>query len=226
MTSGMVLASGSGSLSATEQGYEGPASIALEIASNCSCSPTSVGNTPTFKSGIVFQAYALTGGVGADADGTITDAISLPRLAGINFWNSGDTTSPAGSIYSAMTSATPHGYNIRFDNTGVAIETNIGFGQGNPILFVSPSAGGTCYEQITAGAGLMVFATKGAANCTNYYNANGASGNYVFQVNAAAVASFSASGYQFNNVPTAAGAGGLFVCVDTAGNIYKKATCP
>jgi hypothetical protein len=194
MTRGMVLASGSGSLDATEQTYEGPASIALEIASNCSCNPTSVGNTPTFKSGIVFQAYALTGGVGADADATITDAISLPRLAGINFWNSGDTTTPAASIYSAMTSVTPHGYNIRFDDAGVAFETNVGFGQGNPILFITPSAAGTCYEQITAGAGDMLFSSAGAANCINYYNVTGSAGGYVFQVNSVNIMDIAATG--------------------------------
>lgn len=29
-----------------------------------------------------------------------------------------------------------------------------------------------------------------------------------------------------NGLPASAGAGGLFLCVDTSGNVYKKATCP
>ena len=31
---------------------------------------------------------------------------------------------------------------------------------------------------------------------------------------------------QMPNLPTSAGGGGLFVCIDTAGNEYKKSTCP
>jgi hypothetical protein len=39
-------------------------------------------------------------------------------------------------------------------------------------------------------------------------------------------AEFSATGAQLLTLPTSAGGGGLNVCVDTAGNLYKKSACP
>ena len=226
-TIGGIFASGSGSANATEQGLEGPASVALEITSNFSGTAAASG-TPTWKTGIVFSSTSLTGGTGIDGDTTIRDAISLPRIAGINFWNAGNTTQPGSSIYSAVTSGTAFTDNIRFDNTGVIFETNNGFGAGVEGLVITPSASGTCYEEIANGVGLTVVQNAGSASsCTQFWGAKGASGSHIFQVNGSGVVSFSATGPVFSVFPTSGGGGGLYVCRDPAdGHLYDKASCP
>jgi hypothetical protein len=48
----------------------------------------------------------------------------------------------------------------------------------------------------------------------------------LFQNNGATVASVTQTGGLTGTLPTSAGAGGLYVCVDASGVMYKKATCP
>jgi hypothetical protein len=149
------------------------ASIALGI----------INNTTKFKSGIFISATALTGGTGVDGDTTIRDAISLPRLGAINFWNSGSATTPVASIYSAVQgSSSTSTQNIRFDNTGLVIETNNGTSAGVWAARFRPQPAGNCYVDVYNGfSGSVSMNFLGSStNCSPAYGAQGATSSHTF----------------------------------------------
>ncbi len=187
-----------------------------------------INNTTKFKTGLFFQSNALTGGTGIDGDTIIRDAISLPRLAGINFWNSSDTTTPSNSIYSFVQSGVLNKANIRFDNLGVQIESNAGFAtSGKPLILFSPSVFDAFWQVGNTTAAVSLAASSvGAANVTAYYNVKGTGGSHIFQVGGAASLTIDTSGILSTTIPTSAGAGGVYLCIDSSGRVYKKAACP
>jgi hypothetical protein len=76
-------------------------------------------------------------------------------------------------------------------------------------LFTSPTGGGS-----PALAERMRIHPSGAVSINNTVDPGSA--GYLSVTGAAAI----------TGLPTSAGAGGIFVCVDTSGVLYKKATCP
>jgi hypothetical protein len=63
-------------------------------------------------------------------------------------------------------------------------------------------------------------------------NANGGTGSnvdiqgYNGTVNVTSIVAQAAGGVGMPNLPTSAGGGGLNICIDTSGNLYKKSSCP
>lgn len=155
-----------------------------------------VNNTNKFKSGIMIGANALTGGTGADGDTTVRAAIDLPRLAAINFWNSGNGTTQSAGIWSETTSATPRTQAMVFKNVGLDFQD---IATGRFTLELQTSSTATCQMVFSQGVNAysqLAQAMNGGTICTTFYNVSGA-GGHVFQVAAANVLSMSGTLAQF-----------------------------
>lgn len=89
---------------------------------------------------------------------------------------------------------------------------------GNPYAYQFTNFNGS------GGTSLGAFTVGGNA----YYNFLGNYANFPLDliVNNASVAQFTSTNTQLNAIPTSAGANGLYVCIDGAGQLYKKASCP
>lgn len=58
-------------------------------------------------------------------------------------------------------------------------------------------------------------------------NGFGGDSSHVYEiVGGGTIGTWSATGPTINVIPTSAGAGGLYICVDSSGVLYKKASCP
>lgn len=65
----------------------------------------------------------------------------------------------------------------------------------------------------------------------DFFNSQNAGGGFrLYQKTgtstATQIAEMTTTSFNFPGLPTSAGTGGLYVCVDTAGNFYKRASCP
>jgi hypothetical protein len=78
------------------------------------------------------------------------------------------------------------------------------------------------YREATTNRFIVLDETNAAAA----FATNPATGLVTVGEGASAVQISSTGGVTMAGLPTSAGGGGLFVCVDTAGVLYKKATCP
>jgi hypothetical protein len=208
-TIGAWLASGDPSFTSLDN------SVALGIITN------SGATTGKWRSGIVFGASSLVGGTGADGDTTIRDAISLPRLAAINFWNAGGpaTLHPSSSIYSAVQSGTPYTQNIKFNGDGLVIEDAQTL---LPVMKITSGGTENCFWDLSnAIPGQVAVDTRGVA-CNATYNTQGASTSHQFFVNTNMIFRVKATGVDLPVLNTGTPVGSL--CIDAANNIIKKNT--
>ena len=121
-----------------------------------------------------------------------------------------------------------------YTSTGFAIDPTGGIQGRNLTLggvLFADSAGATGYSYLhdPAGNAAFVMGSAGNSDPSNYYRNT----THVFQGigGTGTFAQFDASGVYvpkiaIQSIPTSAGGGGLYVCIDTAGATYKKASCP
>ena len=138
-------------------------------------------------------------GIRFDADATGTD--------------SGFPVANGGSIITAATTTLQLGFGIDF--TGMAGGFTV-FAIGLPaghggIGWGTTGAGGEILSNTAANGGALVFASNLTA--LQFASAN------VFAVN-------NSGEVIMPSLPTSAGSGGLYACVDSSGNLYKKSSCP
>jgi hypothetical protein len=162
-----------------------------------------VNNGSDFKNGIVFEANAVHGNDGTN--GTAT-AILMPKGDAI-VWQT-----PAGGT----------GATIRSDTSTSGQGLGQFFGN-NFVLWQNPD-GSTAF-QINATA-------SSVNNVIAFSNTTGNSPGFTTGSGGIEITSSSGTillaGSTFNitTLPTSAGGGGIYVCVDSSGNLYKKSACP
>jgi hypothetical protein len=84
----------------------------------------------------------------------------------------------------------------------------------SPVLFFEAYSGSLINSSVQlTSAGAFVFNAP-------------AGGTVVSEINASPILTLQSTGPVINTIPASAGGGGLFVCVDSSGVLYKKATCP
>lgn len=131
-------------------------------------------------------------------------AISLPTGNGIAFYDAAGHQS--GSVKASFTSTNVTG--INFNDTGLQVY----------------SAGGTAVAyfvaQTSSAVNYLTFA--GALTGANpIINATGTDTNVGLTLQTKGTGTL-----RVLNLPTSAGTGGLYVCIDSSGNMYEKAACP
>jgi hypothetical protein len=126
-------------------GFGGNATVALGIVNNSGLFSTAAGS---YKTGILFDRYSITGTDGSDTAACCGEAIALARMQAINFHNARTVPgAPASRIYSAASSAVATGMNLRFDGGSAIFE----YGDSTWQFAASPVTGATDYLQIKGG---------------------------------------------------------------------------
>ena len=93
----------------------------------------------------------------------------------------------------------------------VSIQSNAG-----SVALQANGTGSGSFNQLAAFGNLPFYITSAGAAATLILKANGNTGISIGSTGAPTLP----------NLPTSSGGGGLYVCVDTSGNFYKKASCP
>jgi len=195
-----------------------------------------VNNTQRFGTGIVFGSTSLVE-TSNKADAIIMASYGDGAALGHSLvWKSGNAGTPGTERWRLYSNASS-GTGALVLGAGVASMTgadlNVGGANANGIGV----ARGLVIESATGSAGLELIAnnvlggyfTSDGANYTAI--ASGAwdfylqrSGATKLQLGASAVTV--TDNLTISGIPGAAGAGGLYVCIDTTGVLYKKAACP
>ena len=80
---------------------------------------------------------------------------------------------------------------------------------------------------VTGGSGAFwAYDRNGLGSFSQFYKQVGVTGIYSSGAPGNLISLSDAGGVNFPNMPTSAGSGGLTVCVDSTGNLYKKSSCP
>lgn len=148
------------------------------------------------NNGAGYKAGIVVGDGALDTSGRIAPAVSLPKNTGVSWFSAAAT--PLASVYGEMVGG--------FPVLSLSVPTNGG------MTFLVNSlpiwgTNATVLYPVTTNALTLGDASLRFAN--------------VYSV----LANFS-GGVTASGLPTTAGAGGLYVCVDTAGVLYKKSACP
>lgn len=99
-------------------GRPGNASVAIGVLNNNTLPYDP--NSGSYKSGIVFDRYALVGSDGSDRAMCCAEAIAVARDQSIDFYTSGDSPGlPQARIYSEATAASGFAQSFAFTNTGL-----------------------------------------------------------------------------------------------------------
>lgn len=197
VTFGIVLGAGGG---VQGQTFGSPVSLAFGIGDN----------GQQFDDGIVFFQNSISNNRNA--------AITFTTGMLMEWWdNPSGTPQQSTFIQSTVTNTSDPG--LLFSNTGLAItaarvnlsQTVYTGGSATPLSIW------TSGNFLIASAGANGFAVNSADGTTTLLSVSSASntGNAIFHGALAIL-----------GIPTSAGGGGLYVCVDTSGNTYKKASCP
>jgi hypothetical protein len=94
------------------------------------------------------------------------------------------------------------------------------------IAFSQPLTGGTHYGGSATNSQVAIRSTSNGSPSGDAVSILGSTTNIGSANGLTAFASFTSSNITLASVPGSAGAGGVYVCIDTAGLIYKKASCP
>jgi hypothetical protein len=223
------LAPGASALVVSATQPAGPTAAQAAIIYNI----TSAGNANQTNIGWVFNYLA---GYTGTAN---TSALNIGNAAAstANTLNGGPGVNPvSGNIgTSSNTFGTTTGLNVGDRAIASNGQTNVGF------IGLANVAGGAGTTNL--GSVGSAFNNAGGAMIGGYFNLaqtvtptvqaalvadNGvqAAPIALFRNNGATVASVTQTGGLTGTLPASAGGGGLFVCVDTSGVLYKKATCP
>lgn len=90
---------------------------------------------------------------------------------------------------------------------------------------VLPVSGDWQQAAATLASGQRIYLNATATDASGYSRFPSSAGSIYADYNGSVI-EFVGAGIATPNLPTSAGGGGLFVCVDTSGVQYKKATCP
>lgn len=161
----------------------------------------------------------------SDAPGT-SEGIGLFNQMGIDWYAFGGTT-PVAILTGSISSAGPQ----------TTVNINPGYLSVNvPATLTKPIAIGRDAAATTKN--LITFQTSDPPSSATDSAVIGGGGSDDIRVQAGAtglgrlgilgttIFTWGASGPAFNTIPTSAGAGGIYVCIDTAGTLYKKPACP
>jgi hypothetical protein len=232
----------SGSDFGTYGGYYNPAST----GNGCPGSATGGGAWSCYS-----QALTLIGGGSNKGDAALT--IQGTLSGGGNSWNRGVVVNSAiQHAYEDITNSTVSLY-IYGNHTNIIDASTAGTGCTDLLAGPASIFAVTCNGEVTSstfnyqlggdtnGALVLGPSTGGSGSKASYidFHSGAASYDARIQANAANQLSFFIDGAStitalvlthtdvlMPTLPTSAGAGGLYLCVDTSGDIYKKASCP
>lgn len=212
------------------------------------------GSGPTIANGIHLTGFTFTGnafdstGFAVNGSGVINPAGAFTNI-GNDATHNGIQIGP-GTTGNVPTIAgagvdTNRGLAIRAQGTGVLTLGNISGGVGvniadcggtcaNPIT-LNPTASGSATIKVPAAASLGISGGTGATgvyvapqvdNVIAFRVRNAALSTAIMTVDTLTPAITLNAGVVAPSLPTSAGSGGLNVCVDVAGVLYKKSSCP
>jgi hypothetical protein len=141
---------------------------------------------------------------------------------GVGGWSSGGRFAhlPAGAGIEWATSVSTAVGNLSADATSVGTPSLLWTGF-NPQFTLQGVEGGGHDYRITEAGGQMYFQDLSGPG---QFNFEGATGGTVFYITPPKV--YVGGNLQIFGIPVSAGTGGLYVCIDSTGFTYKKATCP
>lgn len=167
-------------------------------------------------------AYTLTGTLTGATNVTFPTSGTLATL-GANTFTAGQTINAGASTPISVSSDSYYYSKFYANGNSGQIGLNL----------VTKNGGGTDYNGFwfqTAGGMIFQGPYQGTILFGSSSSTSGGSTVPMLTLNYAsnAVFNFGVTAPTFNAsaIPTSAGAGGLYVCVDTSGNFYKKAACP
>lgn len=208
---------------------------ALPVASQkaVSWSFTSAGSASQGNSGfqlLYLPGYTgsfVTSGFGSFNEVAGTGATLIPNGGSLAFVGNTGITSQA--------IATTTGYNVGYFGGAVGGNINVGIlGLAQGVKNSATNIGGA-FSGVNTGSSPIQIGIWASLNQTTPPSVSAAAifdisaqtaPIALFQAAGITVASVTATGAITATLPTSAGSGGIYVCVDTSGNFYKKSACP
>ena len=180
----------------------------------------------------------------ASAYGVVLQPLDTPNFGTVSRWSAFLVSTEGSTNIFASIGAKQHlGSSIKSQDVNMQFKTSAG-ADGNIVLSGSEAGGLELFSAnsltravtITGGAGRFSVEDGGGFTINSRIVMQGTAAafavgsdvNYTVQTygNASAATTISGASIKLSTLPASAGAGGLTVCVDTSGALYKKAACP